>query len=81
MKTDTQLRADVLAELRDNPVVNEADMEVAVKDGVVTLSGCVRTYEQRYVAEWATREVAGVRGLAMRVEVRPGARSSAAGGA
>jgi osmotically-inducible protein OsmY len=41
MKTDLELRDDVLDELRWEPAVNAAEIGVAVKNGVVTLTGTV----------------------------------------
>ena len=39
MKTDVQLKKDVIAELEWDPAVNATHVGVAVKDGVVTLTG------------------------------------------
>ena len=41
MKTDSQLQADVMAELKWDPKVDHSHIGVAAKDGVVTLSGSV----------------------------------------
>ena len=41
MKTDSQLQADVMAELKWDPKVDHSQIGVAAKDGVVTLSGSV----------------------------------------
>lgn len=76
MKTDQQIQSDVVAELAWTPTVNAAGIGVAVKDGVVTLSGEVDTYLQKHAAEHAARLVGGVRGVAVDLEVRlaPGDR-------
>jgi osmotically-inducible protein OsmY len=76
MKTDLQLKSDVTAELMWDPAVNPANVGVAVKDGIVTLSGTVDTYLQKHAVERAARRVSGVRGLAIDLEVRlaPGHR-------
>lgn len=70
MKTDPQLRTDVQAELAWDPAVTDATIGVAVKDGVVTLSGTVNRYMEKTAAAVATRRVAGVRGIAMDLEVK-----------
>ena len=70
MKTDAQLQQDVLAELRWQPNVNAADVDVLVHDGVVTLSGFVDSYAQRRVAECAAERVSGVRAIADELRVR-----------
>ena len=41
MKTDTELQQDVMNELQWEPTIKVAEIGVAVKDGVVTLSGYV----------------------------------------
>lgn len=70
MKTDSQLQYDVLAELEWEPSVDHADIGVAVNDGVVTLSGYVKSYPQKMAAERATRRVAGVKAIAEEIKVR-----------
>lgn len=71
MKTDQLLKADVTAELAwDTAIDHQASIGVAVKDGVVTLSGEVETFMQKYAVERAVRRVAGVRGIAIDLEVR-----------
>lgn len=70
MKTDSQLQKDVMAELEWEPSVEHANIGVAAKDGVVTLSGFVSNYASKLAAEKATRRVKGVRGIAEEIEVR-----------
>ncbi len=70
MKTDIELREDVLSELRWEPAVNAADIGVAVKDGVVTLTGTVDYYPQKLESERAALRVSGVRALANEVKIR-----------
>jgi osmotically-inducible protein OsmY len=69
-KTDSQLQHDVIAELEWEPSVDHADIGVAVNDGVVTLSGFVKTYPEKMAAEKAARRVAGVRAIAEDIKVR-----------
>jgi osmotically-inducible protein OsmY len=71
MKTDLQLHKDVIDELRWDPRVNEAEIGVSAKGGVVTLTGSVDTYAQKYVAERAVEKVTGVRAVADELNVRP----------
>jgi osmotically-inducible protein OsmY len=70
MKTDIDIKRDVEEELRFNPDLNATDIAVAVKDGVVTLSGFVRSYSQKWEAERTAKRVQGVSGLANDIEVR-----------
>lgn len=70
MKSDMQLHQDVADELRWDPRVNEAEIAISAKDGVVTLTGGVDTYAQKYAAERAVERVAGVRAIADDLKVR-----------
>lgn len=70
MKTDSQLQSDVIAELEWEPSVDHADIGVAVVDGVVTLSGYVKSYAEKLAAEQAARRVDGVKAIAQEVQVR-----------
>jgi len=49
MRTDTQTQSDVLSELKWNARVNPNETGVAVKDGVVTLTGCVDSYIKKWL--------------------------------
>jgi osmotically-inducible protein OsmY len=64
MKTDAQLRDDVIQELLWNPRIDGKEIAVAVKDGVVTIAGVVPSYVQKYAAERAVERVSGVRAVA-----------------
>jgi len=69
-KTDSQLQHDVMAELEWDPRVDHADIGIAVNDGVVTLSGYVKSYPEKMAAERAARRVAGVKAIAEEIKVR-----------
>ena len=69
MKTDTQLKRDVESELGWDPAIDAARIGVAVKDGVVTLSGHIDTYAERFAAEKALRRVSGVKAIALELDV------------
>jgi osmotically-inducible protein OsmY len=71
MKTDEQLQMDVQDELKWEPSVTATEIGVAVGDGVVTLSGTVPTYAEKFAAEKATRRVSGVKAVADEVTVKP----------
>jgi osmotically-inducible protein OsmY len=70
MKTDIEIKRDVEEELRFNPDIDATDVAVAVKSGVVTLSGFVRSYSQKWEAERTVKRVLGVTGVANDIEVR-----------
>lgn len=68
--SDLEIKRDVEEELRLNPDLDASDIAVAVKGGVVTLSGFTRSYSQKWEAERTAKRVAGVRGIANDIEVR-----------
>jgi osmotically-inducible protein OsmY len=70
MRSDIDIKRDVEQELRVDPDIDATDVAVAVKGGVVTLSGFVRSYGQKWEAEAAAKRVAGVVGVANDIEVR-----------
>ena len=69
MKTDLQLQQDVLAELDWNPAIDAANIGVEVKDGIVTLSGHVNSFAEKWDAERAARQVGGVQALTVALDV------------
>jgi osmotically-inducible protein OsmY len=69
MKTDSELQRDVLDELKWEPSINAAHIGVSVKDGIVTLSGHMDSYWERFMAERAAKRVRGVKAIANEIEV------------
>lgn len=78
MKTDMQLKTDVSDELAWNPAIDAAAIGVAVHEGVVTLTGQLNTFAEKHAAERAVRRVAGVRAIAIDLDVKlaPGHKRS-----
>jgi osmotically-inducible protein OsmY len=75
---DMKLKKAVEEELEWEPSIDAEHIGVTAEDGVVTLSGHVESYAQKYAAEAATRRVKGVRAIAEEIEVRfPGDRKLA----
>lgn len=68
--SDLDIKRDVEEELVLNPDLDAVDIAVAVKDGVVTLSGYTRSFGQKWEAERTVKRVTGVRGVANDIEVR-----------
>ena len=75
MKTDSQIQQDVIAELKWEPSINAAEVGVEVKNGVVTLAGHVASYGEKWDAERAAQRVAGVKALAVEIDVALGGGS------
>ena len=70
MKTDSQLQQDVIAELKWEPLLREAEIGVAAKDGVITLTGTVDGFAKKSEAEDAAKKVAGVKAVVEKIEVK-----------
>ena len=60
VRSDVDIRNDVQFELKWDPKITSSDIAVAVKDGVVTLSGFVGSYWEKDAAEKAGSGVMGV---------------------
>jgi osmotically-inducible protein OsmY len=70
MRLDTDIKRDVEDELRWDADIDSTDIGVAVRNGVVALTGFVRSYAQKGQAERDAKRVAGVAGIANDIEVR-----------
>jgi osmotically-inducible protein OsmY len=69
MDNDRRIQRDVEDELAWDPSIDQAGVGVAVDNGIVSLSGKVATYGERYRAERAALRVRGVRAVANDLEV------------
>jgi osmotically-inducible protein OsmY len=69
-RTDSEIEGYVKDELQWSPDLDSRDVAVSVKQGVVTLTGFVRSYLDKYEAEAAAKRVAGVTAVANDIEVR-----------
>ncbi|WP_295678789.1 BON domain-containing protein [uncultured Nevskia sp.] len=69
MKTDAQLQADVIAELNWDSSINATKIGVVVSDGIVTLSGHVDSFVEKWSAERAAQRVAGVTAITVELEI------------
>jgi osmotically-inducible protein OsmY len=70
MKTDSQLQQDVIAELKWEPLLREAEIGVSAKDGVITLTGTVDGYTKKSEAEDAVKRVVGVKAVVEKILVK-----------
>jgi osmotically-inducible protein OsmY len=70
MKTDSELKCDVENELKWEPSVNEAHIGVVANNCVITLSGHVATFAEKYAAEKASKRVYGVKAVADEIDVK-----------
>jgi osmotically-inducible protein OsmY len=69
MKTDLELRQDVERELAWDPKVDASEIAVTAKNGVVTLTGQVGNFVDKWEAERDVKRVFGVTGIADDLEV------------
>jgi osmotically-inducible protein OsmY len=69
-RTDEQIQWEVLEELKWEPRVQPNEIGVAVKNGIVTLTGWVDSYTKRWAAEEAAHRVRGVKAVANDIEVQ-----------
>jgi osmotically-inducible protein OsmY len=67
--SDADLRESVLAEFDWDPSVDDLELDVAVKDGAVSLGGRVMSYSQRHAAVRAAERVRGVKAVADDIDV------------
>lgn len=69
MKSDIQIQNDVIDQLKWEPSLNAAEIGVAVKNGIVTLSGIVDAWSKKIAAEDAAKKIAGVKAVAEDIQV------------
>ena len=60
MRSDSEIKHDVELELKLDHAHRRTDIAVAVKDGIVTLTGFVKGYADKPLAETDAKRVAGV---------------------
>ena len=70
IRTDSEIKRDVEDELKYDAGVDSTDIGVAVKNGVVSLTGFVHSYSQKLQAEMDAKRVSGVMAVANDLEVR-----------
>jgi osmotically-inducible protein OsmY len=71
MKTDAEIREDVILELQWDPQISDPEaIGVAVKDGAVTLTGHTSTYAEKLAAARAAERVYGVKAVANDLTVK-----------
>jgi len=70
-KSDTEIKQQVLRELKWDSRIGWSQIGVEVMDGVVKLTGVVSSYAQKLAAQEAAHRINGVLDVANNVEVRP----------
>ena len=72
MKSDAQIKQDILDELVFEPNIDETQIGVIVDDGIVTLSGVVNEFHKKALANKVAKRVIGVKAVAEDIEVKYG---------
>src|SRR3982074_279705 len=70
IRTDSERKRDVDDELTYDAGADSTDIGVAVKDGVVSLTGFVRSYSEKLQAEMDAKRISGVMAVPNVLEVR-----------
>ena len=70
MKNNAELQKDVQDAIKWEPMLNAAEIGVTVKDGVVTLTGVVDSYVKKQQAEHAAKNVADVKAVVEKIEIK-----------
>jgi osmotically-inducible protein OsmY len=67
MDSDAQVFQDIVAEFKNNRILHYTQLSLHVEDGVVTISGRVKTLAERKAVERAAHRVSGVRTLILEI--------------
>lgn len=72
MKSNEELQIDVQDAIKWEPLLCAASIGVTAKDGVITLTGIVDSFRKKSEAEDAAKNVAGVKAVVEKIEIRLG---------
>jgi osmotically-inducible protein OsmY len=72
MKTNQELQNDVQDAIKWEPLFKAAQIGVTAEDGIVTLTGVVDSYAKKLEAERAAKNVAGVKAVVEKIEIKFG---------
>jgi hypothetical protein len=70
MRSDSEIQVDVTRELKWDPRLQDDDIAVGVRGGVVTLGGFAKSYSDKVTAEQVISHVPGVQAIANDIAVR-----------
>lgn len=70
MKTNEDLQRDVQDAIKWEPLLHAAEIGVTVKDGIVTLTGTVDSFAKKLEAEYATKNVVGVKAIVEKIKIK-----------
>jgi osmotically-inducible protein OsmY len=67
MDTDARIFQDIVAELKNSPILHYAQLNLQVQDGIVTISGRVNSFAERRAVERAAKRVGGTKTLILEI--------------
>jgi osmotically-inducible protein OsmY len=70
LRTDVEIRRDIEDALLNDPATDSYEIDVAVKNNVVTLSGMVESMQEKQLSETVAKGVKGVTAVNNKIEVR-----------
>ena len=70
-KSDSEIRTQVMRELKWDSRIGWAEVRVEVREAIVTLTGTVTTSAKKLAAQEAAHRIAGVLDVANEIEVKP----------
>jgi osmotically-inducible protein OsmY len=70
MRSDSDIQKDITQEFKWDPRLQNDDLAVGVRDGVVTLAGYVRSYADKVTAERVASRIKGIKAVANDVEIK-----------
>lgn len=74
MKSNEILQKEVMDAIKWEPLLHAAEIGVTAKDGIISLTGIVDSYAKKMEAETAARNVAGVKGVVEKIEIKFGSK-------
>jgi len=72
MKNNQDLQKDVQDAIKWDPLLKSAEISVGAKDGLITLSGIVKSYPDKLQAETIAKSVCGVKAIVEHITVNTG---------
>jgi osmotically-inducible protein OsmY len=72
-RTDAEIAREVTRRMKEDIEVPDDRVTAKVAEGFITIAGTVNRAAQKDAAERCVRKVKGVRGIANKIEVEPGA--------
>ena len=71
MKTDDEIRKEVILAIQGEPILNQTELNVVVKDGIVTMMGTVNSSSKKFSAWRIASGIQSVRAVELAIIVLP----------